>query len=221
MIKAIGLALGQLTDRSFRGVLWRSVGLAALAFVLLWGGVGFLLTHTALFSLGWLDTVVDLLGGVAVLVLTWFLFPAVIGVILGFFLEDAASAVDRRHYPHLPPARAQPIAEIVVTTLKFLGIALALNLVALLFLVIPPLFPFVFYGINGYLLGREYYELVALRRLDPVNALGLKRTKQVPLLVFGVIAAFAFTVPFVNLVTPLLATAAMVHLVEMWRQRSA
>ncbi len=221
MIKAIGLAIGQLSDRGFRGVLWRSIGLAALVFVLLWLGVGFLVANTALFATGWLEGVVDVLGVAAVLVLTWFLFPAVIGVILSFFLEDAANAVDRRHYPHLPPARNQPIVEIVVTTLKFLGIALVLNLVALLFLLVPPLFPFVFYGINGYLLGREYYELVALRRLDPVSALGVKRTRQAPLMGFGVLVAFAFTVPIVNLLTPLIATAAMVHMVETWRQRGA
>ena len=221
MINAISLAFGQLSDKSFRGVLWKSLGLALIVFISLWFGLGYLLANTTLFAIGWLESVIDLLGGVAVLVLTWFLFPAIVSVILGFFLEDAARAVEARHYPTLGPGREQPIAEIVKTTLRFLGLALVLNLLMLPFLLLGPVFPVVFYLVNGYLLSREYFELVALRRLEDPAAAALRKSKQTRLLIFGVMIAFALTVPFLNLLTPLIATAAMVHLVEAWRQRSA
>ncbi|GAB6052498.1 EI24 domain-containing protein [Magnetospira thiophila] len=221
MIKAFSLAIGQLSDPGFRNVLWKSMGLALVVFVLLWMTIGFLLGNTALFDIGWLESIIDVLGVAAVGVLTWFLFPAVISIIVGFFLEEAAAAVDKRHYPHLPPARQQPISELIVTTVKFLAIAVVLNIFLLFFLIIPPLYPIAFYLVNGYLFGREYYELVALRRLDDFNALGMRRAHKTQLMLIGMLMAFTFTIPLVNLVAPLIATAAMVHLVEAWRHRSA
>lgn len=221
MFTAVSLALGQLSDPGFRGVLWKSVGLSLLVFILLWIGLGYLLTSTAVVSIPWLETVIDVLGGAAVLVMTWILFPAVISVIVSFFLEDAARAVDARHYPQLPPPRDQPVGEIVKTTLRFLAIALALNLLILPLLLFGPVYAVAFYVVNGYLLSREYFELVALRRLDDPSAIVLRRSKRLPLMAVGVLIALALTVPFLNLLAPLLATAAMVHLVEAWRGRAA
>jgi uncharacterized protein involved in cysteine biosynthesis len=95
-----------------------------------------------------------------------------------------------------------------------------LNLILLLFLLIPPVFPFVFYGVNGYLLGREYFELVAARRLDPAEARSLRRRHGRTLFIAGVLIAFLLTIPFVNLVAPLVGTAAMVHLFETIRHEA-
>ncbi|CCQ72226.1 EI24 domain-containing protein [Magnetospira sp. QH-2] len=221
MIKAFSLAIGQLSDPSFRKVLWKSIGMALVVFVLLWVTLGYLIGSTALFALGWLESIIDFLGVAAVGILTWFLFPAVISVIVSFFLEEAAEAVDKRHYPHLPPARSQPMSELIITTAKFLVIAVVLNIFLLFFLFFPPLYPVAFYVVNGYLFGREYYELVALRRLDNVTAQGLRKAHGSKLMLIGMLIAFTFTIPFVNLVAPLIATAAMVHLVETWRHRTA
>ena len=108
--------------------------------------------------------------------------------------------------------------KILAGSARFLAIVVALNLVALVFLLVPPLFPFVFYGINGYLLGREYYELVALRRLSPQAAHALRRAHAGRVSAAGVAIAFLLTVPFVNLVAPIIGTAAMVHLFEDQRR---
>jgi uncharacterized protein involved in cysteine biosynthesis len=70
----------------------------------------------------------------------------------------------------------------------------------------------VFYGVNGYLLGREYYELVALRRLPAVPLRGRWRAERPRLVLAGAIIAFLLTVPVLNLVAPIIATAFMVHL---------
>jgi CysZ protein len=199
-------------------VLWISVGLALLTFVLVWTGVGWLLTHTSFFAIGWLDTVIDVLGGMATLVLSWLLFPAVVSTTTGFFLEDVADAVERRHFPQLPPVRRQPLEEIVVSALKFLAVLVALNLVVLIFLFVPPVFPFVFYAVNGYLLGREYFELVAARRLEPDAVRSLRRRHGGTLFVSGILIALLLTVPVVNFLAPLIGTAAMVHVFESMRR---
>ena len=87
-------------------------------------------------------------------------------------------------------------------------------------LLLPPLGLLLFYAVNGYLLGREYFELVAERRLRPDRAAALRRAHRFRLPVYGAGIAFALTVPIVNLAVPVLATAFMVHVVEAWRRKS-
>lgn len=214
MITAFSRALGQLGDPAIRRIVFIGVLGAAGVFVLLWTGVGVLLTRTALFQTGWLDAAIDVLGGVATLAVTFLFFPAVVTAILGFFLEDAADAVERRHYPQLPATRRQPVKESVLNSVKFLAVMLALNLFTLLFLLVPPVFPFVFYAVNGYLLGREYFEVVALRRHQPAAVAELRRRHRGLLFLAGVIIAFLLTLPLVNLIAPVIATAVMVHLYQ-------
>jgi CysZ protein len=133
------------------------------------------------------------------------------------FLERIAVAVEARHYPNDVPGVDLSIAHGLAAGLKLLRIALLLNLIALpvyvLFSIfLPGLNLFVFYGLNGYLLGREYFELVALRHLDKAAALELRKRYRWRLFAAGVVMTFLFTVPIVNLVTPLITTAAMVHI---------
>ncbi|NQV47218.1 MAG: EI24 domain-containing protein [Rhodospirillaceae bacterium] len=217
MIKAFVKACAQVSDPAARRVVLLSIGAAVMVFILLWVAIGFLLTSTSLFALGWLETAIDLLGGLATGVLTWLLFPAVITTVIGLFLEDIAAIVEARHYPDLSPAIAAPIMDTVLTTLKFLGVLIAVNLMVLPFLLTGPLFPFVFYAANGYLLSREYFELVALRRLGAAEARTLRKAHQMTLFISGVVIALMLTVPVVNLLAPIIATAMMVHLFEGWR----
>ncbi len=221
MISAFVKGIEQLNDRATRRVLWLAILAAILVLVILWSGIGLLLTRTAVFDIGWLESAIDILGGLATLVLTWFLFPAVISTVVGIFLDNIARAVESRHYPGLPEPRDIPISETVLTTLKFLGLLVVLNLISLVFLFVPPLFPFVFYSVNGYLLGREYFELVALRRLSAAEAAEMRRIHGRSVFVAGVLMALMLTIPVVNLLASIVATAAMVHLFEGWRTRSA
>lgn len=212
MLAAFAKAFEQLADPALRRVLWIGVGIAAALFILLWIGIGWLLANTTFFQTGWLEAVVEVLGGVATLVLSWLLFPAVVSTTTGFLLDGAADAVEHRHYPHLSPPRTQPLEEVVVQSAKFFVVLLLLNVVALVFLLLPPLYPVVFLAVNGYLLGREYFELVAARRLDPDEVRALRRRNGKRLFVAGVLIALLLTIPFVNLLAPLIGTAAMVHL---------
>jgi uncharacterized protein involved in cysteine biosynthesis len=216
---AFAKAVGQLTDPAMRRVLFISVGLSLLAFLCVWIAVGWALTHFTLFQTGWLEAAIDVLGGLATLAVSWFLFPAVVSTTTGFFLDGVAETVEHRHYPLLPPARTQPLTEVLASSAKFLAVMLLLNIIVLLFLLLPPVFPFVFYSVNGYLLGREYFEVVAARRLDPRAARALRRRNARTVFAAGVLLALLLTVPVINLLAPLLGTAAMVHLfVKMQRQ---
>ncbi len=238
MFSALAKAFGQLSDPAFRRVLVRSVLAALVVFIAVW--------VAAWFGLGWLGEalsdwvaaqepggfwveVVEWLFGAAgvvgVLVASFFLFPGVMLVALTLMLDDIARAVERRHYPELPPARAQPVGEAVMAALAFAAVMLLLNLVALpfylLLLFVPPLNLFVFYLLNGYLLGREYFELVAARRFDADGVRHLRRSYKGRVMLAGVVIAFLLTVPIVNLVTPIVATGFMLHVFERLRRREA
>lgn len=217
MLSAFTKGLQQLDDRAVRRVLWLGIGAAILVLVALWAAVGYALTHFTWFETGWLNTVIDILGGLATLVLTWVLFPVVISTVISLWLEEVADAVEARHYPTLPKTRGQSLGQATLIALRFLAVAVGLNLLILPLIVLPPVFPFVFYSVNGYLLGREYFELVALRRVGFEEARALRKANQGRLFVAGVAVAFLLTVPLVNLLAPLVATAAMVHLFQTWR----
>lgn len=217
MVKALLRALGQLDDPTVQKVLGGAFLLAVASFALLWWLVGSWLLSTSLLQIGWLDSAIDALGGIATLVLTWFLFPLLVGSLIGLFLEPVAAAVERRHYPHLGPAAGVPFWTGVWSGVRFLLLVILVNALLLVLLVVPPVYAVGYYLLNGVLLAREYAELVALRRapIDEVRA--LRRAHGLELLAFGVFAAFVATLPIVNLVAPVVLTAMMVHLVAGWR----
>lgn len=220
MIEAFTKGLSQLRDPAARKAVWMGLLAATLVFSGLWAAVFNLLALLPFHEPGWQESLGEVLGGAFALVLTWFLFPGVVSSAIGLFLEDVVKAVEARHYPDLPAVREVPLREAVGSALKFLAVMVALNLLVLLFLFTPPLFPFVFYGVNGYLLGREYFELVALRRMSRVDARVLRRRQRLPVLGAGVTTALFLTVPVVNLFAPVVSVAAMVHLVERWRREN-
>jgi uncharacterized protein involved in cysteine biosynthesis len=222
LFAAIVKALRQLTDPRTRRVLWRSLILTAGLFAALLAAVWFALLETRLFEIGLVDRVADVLGGLVAVVLALVLFPGVAALSLSVFLEEIAAGVEARHYPGLPPAREQPLIEVAWVTLRFAAVTVALNLLALpvyaILFFAPPLNLFVFYGLNGYLLGREYYELVALRRMDAKAARGLRRAHAGRLVLAGAVITFLSSLPLANLLAPVVATAFMVHLFEDLRR---
>ena len=88
---------------------------------------------------------------------------------------------------------------------------MGLNILILPLLLAGPLYVIAFYTMNGYLLSREYFELVAARRYDARTVEAIRKSRQKKLWVAGVGLTFLMTIPFVNLVAPIIATAFMVH----------
>ena len=225
MIRPFALAIRQLSDPAFRRVLLRSLSLAVAVFTGLAAVVWFFLAGTDFFTFWLIEWIVGVLGGVAVAVVTWLLFPAVVSFFVGLFLEEIVAAVEERHYPDDPPARSTPISTAIVVSLRFAGVTLALNLLALpLYLItfwFPPLALAIFYCLNGYLLSREYYELVSLRRLDAGAGEMLRKANRQRLFLSGVVITFLFTIPIVNLFAPVIGVAAMAHIFRSLRPDKA
>jgi CysZ protein len=219
MISALVRAFGNLFAPALRRVVGLSLALAAASFAVLWIALAIVLDNTARFGWRVLDWLVDLLGAVAVAGLSWLLFPAAVTLVMGFFLDRIASAVELLDYPGKGPARSAPITETALATLRLMGLTILLNLLALpVYVLAPGINFFVFLCLNGYLLGREYFEVVALRRLDRMATRGMRHRFAGRVFLGGVVIAGLFIVPLVNLVAPVIATAFMVHLFEGLRR---
>jgi len=215
MLNAFFRALGDLLSSPLRRVAALSLTLAIATFIVLWIVVAFALGHLP--TVGWraINWLINLIGAVSVLLLSWLLFPAVVTMIMGLFLERVAAAVEAVHYPGRGPPRPQSVSEVVWGGVRLMVLSLALNLLALpIYIFLPGLNILVFLGLNGYLFGREYFDVVALRRLDVSAAKQVRHRFAGRVFLGGVVIAGLFAVPFMNLVAPVVAAAFMVHLFE-------
>lgn len=221
MLRAFELAVLQLSDPRLRGVVWQSLGLSLLLQLVLIGLAWWALQSFATFQWSWVNELVRWLGGAAVVALAVLLFPASFGIVVSIFMERIADIVEAAHYPHLGPAGGISIWTGVWTGVVFLVAVVVLNLVMLplyiLALFVAGLGAVLFYGINGWLTGRMYYEQVALRRLSPAEVKAWRKANSGMLWMTGIVIAFLGTVPILNLIVPVVGTAAMVHVAQTLR----
>lgn len=218
---AILRALGQAGDPRFQRVLGLGVVLAMALLAAV--GAGFLaLADWALpetFTLPWIgpvggvDWVLSAGSVVLVILLSVFLMVPVAALFTGLFLDRIVEAVEGLHHPGLPPARDAGFAEGIVESVRFLSVLLAVNAVALVvYLFSGPLAPFIFWAVNGLLLGREYFTMVAQRRLGREAAQALRRRHAGTIWLLGTLMAAPLSVPLLNLVVPVFGVAAFTHL---------
>ncbi|MEM7439000.1 MAG: EI24 domain-containing protein [Pseudomonadota bacterium] len=210
-------AVGQMTDRRFQGVLWTGIGLtvallAALTWVLLW----VLPDSVSLPWYGeieWLSRLLDGFAIAAMLGLSVFLMVPVSALFMGFFNERVAAAVEDRHYPDAGPAKGAKLAETLLDAVSFFGLIIVVNLFGLIIYVLSTVAaPLVFWVINGILLGREFFQLAAMRRLGRAGARQLRARHRFEIWTAGVLMAVPLTIPIVNLCVPVLGAATFTHL---------
>lgn len=234
MFAALAKAIGQIGEKRLRKVLWKSIFGAIGVFILLWMVLTSMLSSIFWSELPYVGWIIEWMGGyfdflsvfflgTGIVALTYMLFPPVMTAVMGLFLDEVCDAVEAKHYPNLEAVRDQGALEGVTSALKFLGIILIVNLIALPFYALTWWFGLgfvLYYLINGYLLGREYFEQVAHRRMRPQAARELRKSQSGGVMLFGVLVAFGMTIPFVNLVIPVLATTTMVHMFMKMRGKN-
>jgi CysZ protein len=220
LIADLGRALAQMGDPRFlRVLLWAVALTVATLAALTWAvvaGLGWVLPDTLTLpwvgEVGFLDEAASWAVLGVMLVLSVVLMVPTAAAVVGFFLDAIAEAVEARHYPGLPPAADPGIAAQLSDSLRFLGLVALANLLALIvYLVLPPLAPFTFWAVNGFLLGREYFTLVAMRRLSPAQAVAMRRRHMPRIWLAGIAMAVPLSVPLLNLVVPVLGVAVFTH----------
>ena len=226
---AVARALSDVFSPAFRGALVKTMGLTFLFLVATWfallEGVQWMVGSSAQ---GWLDMLPDwtspetwaggagiigsILAGMALAFLLAFLIAPVSAVVAGLFLDDAAEGIERRDYPHHEPGQALPLGVAIPMAIRFFGVVVIANVVALVLLLVPGVNLVAFLLVNGYLLGREFFDFAAMRQRPIEEARELRRRNSGTVMLGGLVIAALLAVPLLNLLVPLFGAALMVHL---------
>lgn len=214
-------AIAQLPDPRFRSVLWRGIGLTIALLVGLYAGLLWLIewltdAPITLPGVGEVTWIGDLLswGSLGlVIVMSIFLMVPVASAITSLFLDEVAQAVEDKHFPTLPDVPHVTFWDGLRDSVNFMGVLIVANLFAF---ILYGLFPFaalfIFYALNGFLLGREYFTLAAMRRVGRVRAKELRKQHQAKIWLAGCLMAVPLSFPLINLVIPILGAATFTHL---------
>ncbi len=211
MLTAAGQAFQELFTPPFRAVLLKCVGFTIALLVLLIVGIEWTFSHFVQWP-SWIEKTIEWLGGLALVVGSIFLIPPVSSLIAGLYVDDIAAEVERTSFPQDPPGKELATLPAIGLALKFFLVVLAVNILALFLLLVPGINLIAFYLGNGYLLGREYFELAAMRHMPTADAKQLRKANRITVLLCALIIAAVASVPILNLITPLFATAFMVRI---------
>jgi len=223
-------ALGQMDDRAFRRVLFLGLGLTVAILVAIYAGfLSLIETYAdgpiALPFVGEVTWIGHLLGwgglGVIILMSIFLMIPTA-SAITSFFLEDVADAVEEKHHPDLMPAPKVPFFEALKDTVTFFGTLIGANLLAFFaYALLPFLAVPIFFALNGFLLGREYFTIAAMRREGRARAKQMRRDNFLEIWIAGVFMAVPLVVPLMNLLIPILGAATFTHLYHRIAAREA
>jgi CysZ protein len=213
-------ALSQITDKRFRRVVVLGVFLALallvavyalLLLVIQWFDPG----SVEMFMIGPVDglgTLLSLGSFFLILGLSVFLMIPTAAAFSGIFLEDVADAVEDEYYPGLPPVAARSFVTGLVDVVNFTGLFIAVNFVLILALTLGPLYVPIYWAANGWLLGREYFNLVASRRLPQDEVKAMRKHYRWQVWLAGTLMAAPLSIPLLNLVIPVLGVATFTHM---------
>jgi CysZ protein len=220
-------AIIQMFSQPLRAVLWKSIGLA-LALIIVAGfvlerlivhligaGSASVVTtlgpqvHAPASAIAWLLSIAAGFGIVAGSVL---LMPAVTAIVGSFFADRIADEVEREHYPADAPGQVLPLWVALWEGIKTALLAVVIYLCAAPLLLFAGFGAVIFFLATAYILGREYFELAAMRFRPPVEAKALRKRHALTVYIGGLFIAAFVSIPIVNLATPLFAMAFMVHM---------
>jgi CysZ protein len=164
---------------------------------------------------GWLayaDEAGTVLTGVAAVLLAFVLMAPVSIVTANVLFDVVAERVERTRLAPAPVGTGMAPLKSLSAGLKIGGLALLLNVLAIPLYFIPVVNLVTFWCLNGFLMGREYFLLAALRYRDWDAAQALRARYPVTVFVGGLACAVCLTVPFLNLAGALFAIATMARL---------
>ena len=227
MLDAAVKALSQMMSPPMRSILWRSIGLALVLIVVLAIGLQRLLSWFATYGEVWLEGLLGPSWHSALEVLAWiisiaagfgvvfgsvFLMPAITSLVASFFVDDVADIVEREYYPAERPGTALPFNQAILEGIKTALLTILVYLAALPLVFLAGAGFLIFFLAAAWLLGREYFELAAMRFRSPEEAKAMRRDNAATIFTAGLFIAAFVSIPVVNLATPIFAMAFMVHM---------
>jgi CysZ protein len=213
MLTAARLAFADIVSPPFRSVMVKALLLTLGALVAAWLLIqGLVVWLIDIESYPWLEFAINILTGVGLLIGLGFLVAPVAALFAGLFTDEIAKEIEAIHYGFDPSGRDVPTLESLRDALGFMATVILVNLVALVFLLVPFVGAFAFLAGNGYLLGREFFEAVARRYMSLEEVRRVRLDNRIRLFIAGLGIAGLMVIPILNLLTPLFATAFMLHL---------
>jgi CysZ protein len=227
MFDAAAKALAQMFTPALRAVLLKSIALALGLIVIVGivlqrifsslaeGGAAWaeqtagMAPHAAWSALAW---ILSIMAGLGIVTGALFLMPAITALVGSLFVDETAEAVEHAYYPAQAPGRALPFVRGVIEGIKIALLSLIVYVCALPFLLLAGLGVIILFLANAYLLGREYFELAAMRFRPPGEAKALRKAHAAYVFLAGMVIAVFVSIPVVNLATPIFAMAFMVHI---------
>lgn len=162
-----------------------------------------------------LASYVPWLGSIGSVVVAWMLFPIVTPITVSFFDVRITRLIEQHEYPAAAPAAPTPFWPELRHDILFSLKAVTLNIIVLPLYLVPGLNVVLFYMLNGYLLGREYFVMAARRHIPLREAEALRREHGRAVMMGGVLLTVLATIPVVNLFAPFWGVAVMVHLYHL------
>lgn len=224
-------AFQRLMTPQYRAMLWRALGATLILLAILW----LLVRETFLYYvwpwlqqfmpnlpdwIGWLGFVGVIVFSIGLALLMALLVAPITAMIGGYFMDDAAEIIEKSDYPQDPVGQAMSLGRSLIISVKFLGLSLVGNLLAFILYFVPGINLIAFYIINGYLLGREYFEFAACRLRREEDARAFYKKNALTVFGGGLVIAFFVSVPLLNLLTPLFAAAMMTYLHKSLSKKS-
>jgi CysZ protein len=227
MLDAAVKALSQILSPPMRSILWRSIGLALVLIAVLAVGLQRLLSWLATSGEAWAEAalgpsfqtplnilawILSIAAGLGVVFGAVVLMPAITSLVASVFVDEVADHVEREHYPAERPGAALPVGVAMTEGVKTALLTILVYLIALPFIFVAGAGVIVFFIATAWLLGREYFELAAMRFRSPAEAKAMRKDNATTVFVAGLFIAAFVSIPVVNLATPLFGMAFMVHM---------
>src|SRR6201996_3816579 len=206
MLDAAIKALSQILSPPMRSILWRSIGLALVLIVVLSIGLQRLLSFLATSGEVWAEAllgpsfqtpldilawIISIAAGIGIVFGAVFLMPAITSLVASIFVDEAADHVERQHYPAEQPGTALPLGLAITEGTKIALLTILVYLIALPFVFIAGAGFVAFFIATAWLLGRQYFELAAMRFRPPSEAKAMRQQNAGIIFIAGlVIAAF-------------------------------
>ena len=215
MFKIIRTSALDLVDPNMRIVFLKTVSNSIIVIltvaIMIWG----LFNSVQIFELNFLNKIISWAVGVILFITASAILGPLMIVIAGIYSEDIAHRVEKKHYPNRVGHRVLGVAESIKTGGRLLFKSLMINILFTPIYIVGGFFPIIsaliFFGVNGYLLSREIFEIVASRHLRRDDRVLFWKANRGGSIFIGVLIICLSAVPLLNLISAMLGVIITTH----------
>ena len=215
MFKIIRTSALDLLDPNMRMVFLKTVSISIIVILsvamIIWG----LFNSVQIFELNFLNKLISWAVSIILFITASAVLGPLMAVLGSIYSEEIAHHVEKKHYPNRVGHRFVGVTESIKTGGHLLLKSLLVNTLLIPIYIVGGFFPIIsvliFFGVNGYLLGREFFEIVASRHIGRDERVLFWKTNRGGSIFVGVIIVCFSTVPLLNLVSAMLGVIITTH----------